>query len=43
MAKNDMPLDAAVLAKLAADKREELAREVYDTGRVKLAMTKAAA
>lgn len=45
MAKTDIPppLDAAVLAKLAADKREELAREVYDTGRVKLAMTKAAA
>ncbi len=45
MAKNDLPppLSAEVLRTLAAEKREELAREVYDTGRVKLAMTKAAA
>ena len=45
MAKNDMPplLDVAALRKLAAEKREVLAREVYDTGRVKLAITKAAA
>lgn len=44
MAKYDMPpLDVTALRKLAAEKREELAREVYDTGRVKLAVIKAAA
>ncbi len=45
MTKHDLPppLDAAALARLAAEKREALAREVYDTGRIKFAITKAAA